>query len=92
MASELRRLGERVGTVKVSVEIQWPIYAEHVDFMRHGSVLILQSRMMQQVDQAARRQILEQLRSLAHADGWSPEQVRDRFAVCEAPMEAMGDG
>ena len=91
MVSE-RRLGDRTGTVKVTVEIQWPIYAEHVDFMRHGSVLILQSRMMQQVEKDARRQILEQLRALAHADGWTPEQVRDRFAVCETPLEDLGNG
>jgi hypothetical protein len=92
MASELRRLGDRVGTVKVAVEIQWPIYAEHVDFMRHGSILILQSWMMQQVEKEARRQILDHLRALAHADGWAPEQVRDRFAVCESPIEEMSNG
>jgi hypothetical protein len=37
MATEMRRLGHRVGTVTAKVEIQWPIYAEHVDFMRSGT-------------------------------------------------------
>lgn len=91
MASELRRLGNRVGTVKVCVEITWPIYAEHVDFMRHVSILILQNQMLQKVDKDAKRQILDQLRAIAHADGWPPEQMR-RFEACEPPVGGMCDG
>jgi hypothetical protein len=89
MATEMRRLGARVGTVAVKVEIQWPIYAEHVDFMREGSILILMLRMVDQIEKEAKRQILAQLRAIAHADGWTPEKVRDRFMVCESPVEEV---
>lgn len=87
----LRRLGDRVGTVKVKIEIAWPIYEEHVDFMRNGSILMLQLQMLQQVERESRRKILDQLRDLAHADGWTPQQLRDRFAVCETPECGVAD-
>lgn len=85
----LQRLGARVGNVTVKIDMTWPMYEEHVDFLRHGSVLLLVERMRRQFDLEGRRQLLDQLRKLAHADGWRPTGDRDPFSVAEPPVEAQ---
>lgn len=83
----LQRLGSRVGNVTVKIDMTWPICEEHVDFMRHGSLLLLVELMRKQFELEGRRQLLKQLREMAHADGWTPTEIRDRFAVAEPPTE-----
>lgn len=61
----LRALGRRVGTVRVTIDLDFPMFQEHVDYLnRGGSVLLLAASIEKSVQEHVHRQALEQVRAL----------------------------